>query len=155
MSHKLHTRVAAAGSRMQCAPHAFTASHVITPAAQGRRQRRRRRHRPGQAAQHGMNVVCDKGKQEQRKRGTRNRGTRHTSHVTRHTSYVTRHTSHVTRHTSHVTRHTSHVTRHTSHVTRHPAGALALRPHINRRIAINAIVPSGTVCAIQDCNQPP
>ena len=112
MSHELHTRVAAAGSRMQCAPHAFTASHVITPAAQGRRLRRRRSHRPGQAAQHGMNVVCDKGKQEQRKRGTRNRGTRHTSHVTRHTSHVTRHTSHVTRHTSHVTRHTSHVTRH-------------------------------------------
>jgi hypothetical protein len=31
---------------------------------------------------------------------TRNRGTRHTSHVTRHTSHVTRHTSHVTSHTS-------------------------------------------------------
>ena len=44
---------------------------------------------------------------------TRNRGTRHTSHVTCHTSHVTRHTSHVTRHTSHVTRHTSHITRHT------------------------------------------
>ena len=54
---------------------------------------------------------------------TRNRGTRHTSHVTRHTSHVTRHTSHVTRHTSHVTRHTSHVTRHTSHVTCRTAGS--------------------------------
>ena len=42
--------------------------------------------------------------------------TRHTSHVTRNRG--TRHTSHVTRHTSHVARHTSHVTRHTSHVTR-------------------------------------
>jgi coatomer protein complex subunit alpha (xenin) len=38
--------------------------------------------------------------------------------VARHMSHVTRNRG--ARHTSHVTRHTSHVTRHTSHVTQHP-----------------------------------
>ena len=60
-------------------------------------------------------------------RGTRNRGTRHASHVTRHTPHVTRHTSHVTRHTSHATRHTSHVTRSPSAVGKRHSVVLCCR----------------------------
>ena len=60
---------------------------------------------------------------------------RHTSHVTRNRG--TRHTSHVTRHTSHVTRHTSHVTRHKHHtcslpVDHHPGHVLVHKSRQSR-----------------------